>query len=1341
MATYQIPVPEHMALTGSVSENWKDFEKEWNYYVIATGLDERITNEDNTPNENGKRQVAATLIRCMGRECFKVLEDLPGVTDATKTDPALIIEKLRGHFVPKSNVLYERFLFNSASQLANESVDQFLTRIRKMASSCEFGTLQDSLLRDRLVIGTSDEPCRERMLREMPVPDLERCLNMLRSSEASRTYKEAIAGKTVTVNQVCRSKKPQNKQRQPQPNGRHDAKQTSAKHTKHRGQPKPDSKCTYCGGSPHDRKFCPAKNAVCHKCKRRGHFGAACLSNAVNEVINTEPILIPDPDGLYEIAAPTGEFWSANVKVDGWTTTFKMDSAAKGTILSDQTPWLKHVKLDINTREFHGAGGVSLTHLVLGQLDATLEIGNRTYRERLYVMRGQHHNLLSKKACQALKLLIPGNGVYTVEVKPSPIASTPSTPDFLAEFPQLFGENPGLLKIPPVKIRLKADAQPFCLYTPRKVAHPILPRLKQKLESMDRMGITAPVQGPSEWCAGMVAPLKKNGEPRICVDLTALNKSVLREIHPMASVDSNLAKLCGGKIFTKLDANAAFWQAPLHESSQDLTTFITPFGRRKFLRLPYGIRSAPEIYQKIVSEMLEGLPGVVIHMDDVLVFGGSVEEHNQRVRAVLQRMLDKGMTLNKEKCEFSRPSVTFLGHVVSERGIEADPEKVRAVKDFPAPTCIQELQRFNGMVNQLAKFTAPLAKVNEPLRQLLRRDSTWLWDSPQEKAFQAVKDLLISSEVLAHYDPGRSCIIAADACGEGLGGVLLQQDSQGVRRPIFYASRSLTDTEKRYAVIEKEALAATWACEKFSDYITGNTLTVETDHRPLVPLLSSTDLSKLPPRILRFRLRIMKYSPDVKYVQGSKQLTADALSRAPTSSPEAKDINFVQEVEDFKDSLIKQIAVSDRRLQEILEAQQSDAICQEVKKYVLNGWPPVQPHKPILQPFYEKREHLSVEKDLLLYDTRLVVPQSLQLAILEALHEGHLGMNKCKGRAMNTVWWPGITKQVEAMCAKCVTCMVHRPVPREPLIPYAFPDEAPWTRVGTDLFEFAKETYVIVVDYTSRWFEFRKLAATSSLHVIAAIQAIFATHGIPKVVVSDNGPQYSCGEFENFARNWGFIHVTSSPRHPMSNGEAERAVQTTKNILKKNVKGDLNRALLAYRSAPLQNGLSPSEILMNRRLRTTLPVLSGNLVPSVTDLRKVAEKEARYREGYARNHDRRHKVIQMPVLEPGDRVFVKDQGRYGTVEVPLAQPRSYRITTDAGTRIQRNRKDLVHTGTHNPAPPALQNSGSKEQNKRNEIISTEISAERNVDTRSDPTKSPRMSSFGRPIKTPSRFNE
>ena len=387
------------------------------------------------------------------------------------------------------------------------------------------------------------------------------------------------------------------------------------------------------------------------------------------------------------------------------------------------------------------------------------------------------------------------------------------------------------------------------------------------------------------------------------------------------------------------------------------------------------------------------------------------------------------------------------------------------------------------MVNQLAKFIPELASINEPLHQLLRKGNQFLWVQPQEKAFQEIKQKLTSSDVLAHYDTSKRSVVAADACQDGLGAVLFETDSSGNRRAIAFALCSLNDTEKRYAVIEKETLAAAWACEKFNDYILGTEFTLETDHQPLVPLLSSTDLSKLPPRILRFRLRMARYSLEVKYVQGVHQNTAEALSRALTSGPTQKDLHHVEEVKEHSKSILMSLRATDQHLDKIKTAQDHDAICKQVKMYCQHGWPPIMPSQPLLKPYWEKKQHLMLTQGLLMYNNRIEIPQALQLDMLNAIHEGHLGITKCQGRAAYSVWWPLITKQIVATVNRCHTCAKLCPERREPLMPLSFPD-TPWTCLATDLFDHDRKTYLVVVDYTSRWFKVRQLHSFTATVVI-----------------------------------------------------------------------------------------------------------------------------------------------------------------------------------------------------------------------------------------------------------------
>ena len=230
------------------------------------------------------------------------------------------------------------------------------------------------------------------------------------------------------------------------------------------------------------------------------------------------------------------------------------------------------------------------------------------------------------------------------------------------------------------------------------------------------------ISDPTDWCAGMVVVPKANGKVRICVDLTNLNNSMCRERHPLPAVEQTMAQLAGAKIFSKLDANSGFWQIPLSQESIPLTTFVTPFGRFCFHRLPFGITSAPEHFQRRMQEILGDIEGVVCLIDDVLVYGRTQEEHDECLLKVLCRLQNEGLTLNRDKCQFSQKQVPFLGQVVDESGIRPDPEKVTAIRNVRVPTSVGEIRRFLGTVNQMSKFAPNLADVTKPLRDLLVRE-------------------------------------------------------------------------------------------------------------------------------------------------------------------------------------------------------------------------------------------------------------------------------------------------------------------------------------------------------------------------------------------------------------------------------------------------------------------------------------------------------------------------------------------------------------------------------------------------------------------------------------------
>ena len=442
------------------------------------------------------------------------------------------------------------------------------------------------------------------------------------------------------------------------------------------------------------------------------------------------------------------------------------------------------------------------------------------------------------------------------------------------------------------------------------------------------------------------------------------------------------------------------------------------------------------------------------------------------------------------------------------------------------------------MLNQLNKFIPHLADHTKPIRELLSSKTQWYWGPDQEKSFIALKEMVCSDECLALYDPNQVTVISADASAYGLGAVLRQKQANGNLKPVAYISRALTECEKRYAQIEKEALALTWACDRLSQYVLGSKFELETDHKPLVPLLSTKSLEELPVRIQRFRLRLMRYQYTINHVPGKEINTADFLSRAPLQNQENGELQ--DEIELFIDFITQNLPVTDKRLKQIKESQDNDPILSKWKEALQGG---------------KRRDKstnyndLSIINGILMRGNRIVIPKGLQNEILDQLHSGHQGIFKCKERAHCSVWWPNITVDIEKYIKNCrICCQFQRPQ-IEPLCPSEL-QNTPWQKVGTDLFEWKSNNYLLVVDYYSRYIETVKLSSTTSLGVINHLKSIFARHGIPEIIVSDNGPQYASAQFDQFTQEYGIHHITSSPRYPQANGEAERAVKAVKIYLR-----------------------------------------------------------------------------------------------------------------------------------------------------------------------------------------------
>ena len=539
-------------------------------------------------------------------------------------------------------------------------------------------------------------------------------------------------------------------------------------------------------------------------------------------------------------------------------------------------------------------------------------------------------------------------------------------------------------------------------------------------------------------------------------------------------------------------------------------------------------------------------------------------------------------------------------------------------------------------------------------------------------------------------------MLSADASNHGLGAVLLQRQLTGDLQPVAFISRSMTPTETRYAQIEKEALAFTWACERLADYLVGMEFHIQTDHKPLVPLFSSKHMEDIALRVQRFRMRMMRFQFTVSHIPGKDFIIADALSRAGVSTPTRADEALQQETALYVNSVIDSLSAPEARLQEIKQHQEADEACQQIVQFCQSGWPVKSSLSPEVKPYFPLSAELSVENNLLLRGGRIVIPPPLRKTYLDKIHGSHLGITKCRERARQSVWWPGISKQLKELiqnCHKCLKAQKQRP---QPLTPTSLPT-LPWQKVASDLFEWKGATYLLVVDYFSRYIEIARLDRTTTADVVTHLKSIFARHGIPEILISDNGPQYSSREFQDFAEEYEFRHITSSPYFPQGNGEAERAVETIKNLLKKT--DDPYKSLLAYRSTPLQLGYSPSQLLMGRILRTTVPTTRAQREPHIPDLSLVRSRDKTNKARQKKKFDSHHGARELSPLLPGDQVWVPQRECEGEVQEEVT-PRSYTVETEDGS-VRRNRRDLIRL--HN-----CESSEHSEQTESNELQQSEL---------------------------------
>lgn len=742
------------------------------------------------------------------------------------------------------------------------------------------------------------------------------------------------------------------------------------------------------------------------------------------------------------------------------------------------------------------------------------------------------------------------------------------------------------------EIKLKKDAQAVA-HPPRRVPQAIMRKLKAKLDDLVKNRVIRKMETDeySEWVHYLHTVEKKDAERslRICVDPQELNANIADEHTYIPTFDDLSSKLANIKYFSVLDLKDGFWHVKLAPESQKLCTIATPFGNYQFLRMPFGLKIGPSVFQRKNFETFGDIENVTVFHDDILIAGRDKKEHDETLIKVLQRAREKNVRFNINKMQIATTQVKYVGHIFSHNEIKPDPDRLIAIEQMGCPTNKTDLQTFLGVINFMRQYIPNLSEKTATLRELIKKNVLYKWTQLHTKVMNDIKQDVINSNVLVPFDESKPISIECDASQHGLGCCLIQ-DGQ----PISFASRSLNKFERNYSQIEKEMLSILFACTKFHFYTYGRPVKVVNDHKPLLGIMKK-ELHKIASaKLQRMKLKLFNYDIKLEHAPGKSIPLADYLSRYEIQSTESDEDKTITQA-------ILSINVSDERKKEIQRETENDKILKQIKTYCMLGWPNHKSKCPSeIRYFYRFKNDIFIEDELLFYNDRLIIPSKMRQTIVNKLHEPHFGIGKTLQRARMSVFWPQMNNEIESVVMNCKICQENAPSnKKEPMIPHQIPNK-PFDKIGCDILEHTGKNYLVAIDYFSKWIELVKLKNKTASEINMQLLRIFATHGYPSTIIADNVPfgSYECVEF---AKQHDITITTSSPRYPQSNGLAERAVQICKNILKKSQNEEQSlKALMAYRTTPIKYmNYSPAELIHNRIPRTDLPMHNKKFIPKL----------------------------------------------------------------------------------------------------------------------------------------------
>ena len=1236
-----------------------------------------------TANDIAEAKQVSVLLTVVGKTTFSLLRNL--LSPDLPKDKAYkdLVAALKGHFEPKPLVIAERFNFYQRRQQPSESINVFVAGLRRLSTKCEFEAFLDQALRDRFVCGIRSESVQKKLLTEdHKTLTFTKAVELAQSVEAAEEKTKEFKGSTPAiappVHRVASGPRRQPTRQVPVPTAT------------------PQKSCYRCGRSNHDEQACRFRRATCHSCGKVGHIASACRSRKAKPVprnvsrnpndrtkwVEVETTETEDLS-LFTIGERANSQITVQVNANGKELAMELDTGAAVSLISLNTknaffPEVPLQQSRVNLRTYTGE-----QIEVKGEILVDVQYGQQAAEQLpLVVVKGEGPSLFGRNWLRHIQL-------NWSSIKAIRQHSLKTLQGLCNQYAEVFNDELGHIQNFTARLLVQEDARPkFC--KARTVPYALKAAVEEELHRLERMGVIEKIP-TSEWATPVVAVPKKDGTVRLCGDYkVTINQALDVDQYPLPVPEALFATLSGGQRFTTLDLSQAYQQLEMEQESRKYLTINTHLGLYQFTRLPYGVASAPAQFQKVMDTLLQGIPGVTCYLDDILVTGRTNDEHLANLEEVLSRLKQHGVRIKKSKCKFMANSVEYLGHKIDADGLHTTDGKLQAILQAPTPRNVTEVRSFIGLVNYYGKFIPNLATTLHPLNQLLHRDRRWHWSKECAKAFKAAKEGVASSSVLVHYNPTLPVKMAGDASAYGVGAVISHVMPDGSERPIAFASRTLTDSEKNYSQVEKEALSLVFGVKRFQNYLYGRQFTLVTDHKPLLAILGpKRGIPALAAaRLQRWAIILSAYRYEIEFRPTNAHSNADGLSRLPLKEESMEGMSSEPSL--FNISQIRSLPVTSSQLR---RASTTDRILSKVISYTKRGWPSrfAEP----LRPYWRRRDELTIESDCLLWGSRVVVPQKLREKLLEELHRDHSGMSRMKTIARSYMWWPGLDGEIEKLVRGCQSCQaVKNSPPSSPLQPWSWPVR-PWKRVHLDFAGPVEGVMLLLaVDAHSKWPEIQIMSSTTALKTIEVLRMMFSRYGLPEQIVTDNGPQFVSTEFEMFMKENGVRHIRSAPYHPASNGLVERLVQTCKQGLKAGkdsglpLSHRLSNFLITYRSTRHSTtGKSPSELFLQRNIRTRFDLLK----PDVE--REVLDKQAQQK----LTHDRRSREAVWTV---GQRVMAKNMGS-GPNWIPatvteVLGPVTYMVRIESGQVWKRHAEQLkTFVEQAQPQPASESTEGSE----------------------------------------------